>query len=142
VKTPNKLQAQIGEYTADLDFVSYRKTFVRSEIIANKCIFYRFYLRSTCRRNSEYINKTKNQKNISINDIKDISTIINKFCKYAVIRQMAISPVRDIKDLYLLSLADTVQANYIITGDKDLLTLKIHNQTKIVTYNDFIAIIN
>lgn len=27
--------------------------------------------------------------------------------------------VRDAKDLYLLSLAETVKANYILTGDKD-----------------------
>jgi putative PIN family toxin of toxin-antitoxin system len=86
--------------------------------------------------------KQKIRKYTSINDIKDISIIINKFCKYAIIRRTAISPVRDIKDLYLLSLADTVQADYIITGDKDLLTLKVHNQTKIVTYNDFVTIIN
>jgi predicted nucleic acid-binding protein len=41
----------------------------------------------------------------------------------------------------LLSLADTVQADYIVTGDKDLLVLQVHNQTKIVTYNDFANVI-
>ena len=49
------------------------------------------------------------------------------------------SSLRDADDLYLLSLADAVQADYIITGDKDLLVLQTHHQTKIVTYSEFIT---
>ena len=45
--------------------------------------------------------------------------------------------VRDAKDLYLLSLAETVKANYILTGDKDLLVLHKHKQTTILTLTDF-----
>ena len=51
------------------------------------------------------------------------------------------SGLRDVNDLYLLALAETVQANYILTGDKDLLSLKFHHQTKIITYKEFEAII-
>ncbi|GAP73246.1 hypothetical protein SAMD00024442_7_58 [Candidatus Symbiothrix dinenymphae] len=43
--------------------------------------------------------------------------------------------------MYLLSLADTISANYIITGDKDLLVLKHHNQTPIITYTEFMTIL-
>jgi putative PIN family toxin of toxin-antitoxin system len=82
--------------------------------------------------------KQKIRKYVSKNDIEDLFKIIGNFCEHVAIQQEAISPVRDLKDLYLLSLADTVKANYIITGDKDLLILQTHNQTKIVTYNDFI----
>jgi putative PIN family toxin of toxin-antitoxin system len=85
--------------------------------------------------------KHKIRKYVNENDVVDTFIIINKFCKYADIDKKAVSPVRDTKDLYLLSLADTVQADYILTGDKDLLTLQIHNQTKIVTYSEFQAII-
>ena len=53
--------------------------------------------------------------------------------------QTVSTTLRDINDLYLLLLADTVHADYIITGDKDLLILKKHNNTKIVTYNEFVA---
>ena len=49
------------------------------------------------------------------------------------------SGLRDANDLYLLSLAETVNAEYILTGDKDLLTLQSHNQTEIVTYSMFIS---
>jgi predicted nucleic acid-binding protein len=43
------------------------------------------------------------------------------------------------RELQALSLADTIQADYILTGDKDLLTFQFHNQTKMVTYNEFVA---
>ena len=36
-----------------------------------------------------------------------------------------------------LSFAETVFADFILTGDKDLLALKTHKQTKIVTYREF-----
>ncbi|MDR3134135.1 MAG: putative toxin-antitoxin system toxin component, PIN family [Prevotellaceae bacterium] len=85
--------------------------------------------------------KPKIRKYVGEDDIKDTLVIIDKFCEFAVIQQAVVSPVRDVKDLYLLSLADTVQADYIITGDKDLLVLQAHNQTKIITYNDFSNII-
>ena len=83
--------------------------------------------------------KQKIRKYVGIDDIIDTLEIINNFCQYALITKKAVSPVRDANDLYLLSLADTIQADYILTGDKDLLTLQFHNQTKIVTYNEFIA---
>ena len=51
------------------------------------------------------------------------------------------SGLRDVNDLYLLALAETIPADFILTGDKDLLSLQIHRQTKIVTYNEFKAII-
>ena len=84
--------------------------------------------------------KQKIRKYVGEDDIIDTFRIINEFCKYVIINKEAISLVRDIKDLYLLSLADTVQADYILTGDKDLLTLQFHNQTKIVTYNEFVTL--
>ena len=87
-------------------------------------------------------NKQKIRKYINNDDVNDLFDIIDKCCQHIVITQRAISSaLRDINDLYLLSLADTVNADYILTGDKDLLTLKTHNQTKILTYNDFAGVI-
>lgn len=85
--------------------------------------------------------KQKIRKYVSENDIIDTFRLINVFCKNVVIDTKAISPIRDIKDLYLLSLADTVEADYILTGDNDLLSLQLHNRTKILTYNEFVKII-
>lgn len=44
---------------------------------------------------------------------------------------------RDPKDDFLLALAKQSKANYLITGDKDLLTLKTHGQAYIVSPKDF-----
>jgi len=87
--------------------------------------------------------KQKIRKYIDNDDINDLFNIIDKCCQYIVInRKTILSALRDMNDLFLLLLADTVNADYILTGDKDLLTLQTHNQTKIVTYNDFAAIIS
>jgi len=71
---------------------------------------------------------------------KETMNLMRASCKNIAIKNTAISPrLRDANDLYLLSLADTIQADYILTGDKDLLSLQSHNLTKIVTYNEFTA---
>jgi len=49
------------------------------------------------------------------------------------------SNLRDINDLFLLKLAETINADFILTGDKDLLILKSHLQTEITTYSIFIS---
>lgn len=44
---------------------------------------------------------------------------------------------RDAKDNYLLALAKDSQANFLITGDRDLLVFKQFELTRIVTYQQF-----
>lgn len=61
-------------------------------------------------------------------------------CLYESIQTQAVSEIRDAKDLYLLSLADTIHAEYILTGDKDLLILQHHNNTWIVNVAEFMVI--
>lgn len=78
---------------------------------------------------------------ISEQDIIDTLKVIDIYCYYIKIDKIAISPVRDKKDLFLLSLADSIPADFIITGDKDLLVLQNHNQTRIITYSNFKSIL-
>lgn len=47
---------------------------------------------------------------------------------------------RDKKDNYLLALAEKIHANYIITGDKDLLVLGKYKSCKIVRFRTFISL--
>ena len=71
-----------------------------------------------------------------------IINLMNVSCLVKIISENAVSPrLRDVNDLYLLAFADTVNADFILTGDKDLLFLQSHRQTKIVTYKEFKAII-
>lgn len=48
-----------------------------------------------------------------------------------------VTACRDAKDNYLLALAKDAKADYLITGDKDLLVLKQFESTKIVTLQQF-----
>ena len=51
------------------------------------------------------------------------------------------SAIRDIKDLYLLSMAESIPADYIVTGDNDLLVLKNYKDTRIITFTEFAALV-
>jgi uncharacterized protein len=46
----------------------------------------------------------------------------------------------DPKDSYLLALAEAGQAEFLVTGDKELLALGSHKTTKIVSARDFAAL--
>lgn len=85
--------------------------------------------------------REKIRKYIRPEDLDDTLRLIHLYGKYAVIQSESKSDIRDKKDLYLLSLADTIKANYIVTGDKDLLVLEKHNRTKIVTITEFIKLL-
>jgi len=49
---------------------------------------------------------------------------------------------RDPKDNYLLSLATDANADYLITGDNDLLVLEKINSTQIIKYKEFEKLLN
>jgi len=63
--------------------------------------------------------------------------LMQSSCIYYPIKKSAESPdLRDAKDLYLLAFAETIHADLLITGDKDLLSLHSHHRTKIITFNE------
>ena len=65
------------------------------------------------------------------------ASCISGFIKRTVVS----SALRDVNDLYLLAFAETINADFILTGDKDLLSLQSHNHTKIVTFKEFETIL-
>jgi len=60
-------------------------------------------------------------------------------CFVTDITVKAQSPVRDIKDLYLLSMAESVPVDFIVSGDKDLIDLGEHAGIPILKYSDFLG---
>ena len=60
-------------------------------------------------------------------------------CFFTDITVEAKSDIRDPKDLYLLSMAESVPVDYIVSGDKDLTDLKEHTGIPILTYNQLLA---
>ena len=82
--------------------------------------------------------RDKFSNRISTSDVEDLMTIITAFCQYVDIKtEVPTSAIRDPKDLYLLSLAETIGADYIISGDADLTDLGTYHQTHIVKLTDF-----
>ena len=84
--------------------------------------------------------RDKIRKYVSEADINDLLAIINAFCQFATIEaEVAQTAIRDPKDLYLLALADTIGADYIVSGDADLTDLAKYNLTSIIKIADFKA---
>ncbi|MCL2100576.1 MAG: putative toxin-antitoxin system toxin component, PIN family [Fibromonadales bacterium] len=85
-------------------------------------------------------NKPKIKKHgIEERHISAVVNLIRTHCIKAEIKNVSGYAVRDPKDIYLLVLADVVNADFLLTGDKDLLILKLHNQTKIISYSKFMV---
>ena len=81
--------------------------------------------------------RPKIRSRINDEELDDFFRIIYAFCRMAKIEQQAESNIRDPKDLYLLSLAESVEADYIVSGDADLLELQKHKQTKMLSLAEF-----
>jgi hypothetical protein len=87
--------------------------------------------------------REKIRRRVSPTDVEDLLTIIHAFCQFVIIdAEVPATAIRDPKDLYLLSLADTIGADYIVSGDADLTDLGQYNQTRILKLADFKAIMH
>jgi uncharacterized protein len=68
-----------------------------------------------------------------INELRDISVVLKNLPTVTV--------CQDPHDNYLLAMAVAGAADFLVTGDKrDLLGLKLHEGTKIVTVRDFLTL--
>ena len=68
--------------------------------------------------------------------------MVYNVCHMTNINVEAISPIRDIKDIYLLSMAESVPVDYIVSGDKDLTDLHEHAGISILKYSELLAILD
>ena len=67
-----------------------------------------------------------------INELRDIAIVLTNL--------PTVSVCQDPHDNYLLAIAVAGAADFLVTGDKrDLLGLKLHEGTKIVTVRDFLT---
>jgi len=64
--------------------------------------------------------------------------MIYDVCHIAEITVEAKSDIRDPKDLYLLSIAESIPVDYIVSGDKDLTDLGSHAGIPILKYSEFL----
>jgi uncharacterized protein len=66
-----------------------------------------------------------------------IVSYLRENCSISEIDELDVSICRDKNDIHILGLAQRSSAEYIITGDRDLLDLVKHKNTKIVTPREF-----
>ena len=78
---------------------------------------------------------------ISRNELEEILETIDEVAEFVNVTSK-ISECRDPKDNFLLSLAVDGKADYLLTGDKDLLVLKKIGDTEIKTMSEFFDVIN
>ena len=78
---------------------------------------------------------------IPFESVVNLFELINAKCHFINGYEDAESAIRDIKDLYLLSMAERIPADYLVTGDGDLLVLKNHKETRIITFSEFVEIV-
>lgn len=72
--------------------------------------------------------------------VEQLEKIIKKHFKMVNPKQ-TVKILQDIDDNRVLEAAAEGKCSYIVTGDKDLLTLKTFHQIRILTPNDFLEII-
>ena len=85
--------------------------------------------------------RPKFQGKIDFQSVLNLFELINAKCKIIEGYKDAESAIRDIKDLYLFSMAESIPADYLVTGDDDLLVLRNHLGTKIITFAEFVSIV-
>ena len=87
------------------------------------------------------IKRTKFAKIITAEHINRFKTLTLGFLKKTAI---GIIPelVRDTNDNYLLGVCEGCQADFLITGDKDLLILETYQNTTILTMSQFLSILS
>ena len=85
---------------------------------------------------NEVFKKPKIKKYFTPEQIREFFELLNESSVNVVIKTKT-ELCRDLKDNYLLSLAIDSHADFLITGDNDLLILTSIENTKIIKYIDF-----
>lgn len=83
------------------------------------------------------LDRPKLSKYIKQEDKELLRRLINTYCHHFTITHTSELPIRDVKDLYLLSLAESIPADIIVSGDADLLVLDGACHFKIMTLTTF-----
>ncbi len=85
----------------------------------------------------DVVSRPKFKKYFSKKDIEKILEYFDQFGELVKVKS-DIKICRDEKDNFLLNLSVDSKADYLITGDKDLLILEMIEDTKIKTFSEFI----
>ncbi len=87
----------------------------------------------------EVAKRPKFRRFFSASDIEEILETIDEYADFVNV-ESSIEVCRDTKDNFLLSLSVDGNADFLLTGDKDLLDLIKFGKTTIITISDFLQI--
>jgi putative PIN family toxin of toxin-antitoxin system len=85
---------------------------------------------------TEVFQKTKIKKYFTSEQVEEFFELLDESSIYINLKTKT-NLCRDLKDNYLLSLAIDSNADFLITGDNDLLVLKNVEKTRIIKFTDF-----
>ena len=89
----------------------------------------------------EVTQRDKFRKFFSLEDLEVILKFLGDFAIFVESIGKKYTLCRDLKDNFLLDLAVTAEADFLVTGDKDLLEIKTLENVKILSPTDFINFI-
>lgn len=84
--------------------------------------------------------RPKLQKYFPLEKVNELLLFLKAISLFVQV-QSNVEVCRDPKDNFLLALAKDSQADYLITGDQDLLILECFQSTTIISYRNFLSII-
>jgi len=85
----------------------------------------------------EVAKRPKFRRFLSNADIEEILETIEEYADFVKV-QSKVEVCRDLKDNFLLSLSVDGNADFLLTGDKDLLDLIKFNETRILTISNYL----
>jgi uncharacterized protein len=85
----------------------------------------------------EVVRRPKFRRFFSGTEIVELLETIDEYANFVKV-QTKIDICRDSKDNFLLSLSVDGNADFLLTGDKDLLELAKFGETRIITISDFL----
>ena len=83
------------------------------------------------------VNRSKFKKYFKKSDIEDLIDLFDVYGEIVEVKT-SVSLCRDKKDDFLLALAKDSQSDFLVTGDIDLLELKVFESTKIIAISDYL----
>ena len=113
-------------------------------ILSELFLFERFQIIFSDELFNEFLDVARRPKFKKYFDEKSVQLLIENISEKLEFIEVAsaITVCRDLKDNFILALSIDGNADYIVTGDKDLLSLNGFKSKKIITINEFIKIID
>jgi putative PIN family toxin of toxin-antitoxin system len=82
------------------------------------------------------VSRPKFKHLFSSDDVEALTEVFDSFGEFVTVTSK-VNACRDAKDNFLLALAEDGEADYIVTGDHDLIDLKVFGKTDIISLRQF-----